>query len=131
MSALVVMEEGECLHLLGQAHLGRLGFTHRTLPVILPVNYVIDGDRVVFTTDSSSILAAAINSDVVCLEVDDHDSLSHTGWSVLITGHLNELSQADADDLTSRVPLPSWRPMPLPHVVGLDMEMVSGRRLVQ
>ncbi|HMS87731.1 MAG TPA: pyridoxamine 5'-phosphate oxidase family protein [Acidimicrobiales bacterium] len=129
MSALLVIDETECLHLLHGSHLGRLGFTARSLPVVLPVNYVVDGTRVVFTTDSASILAAAIASDVACLEVDDHDDFSHTGWSVLVTGHLSELIDGEADEVTHRVPLPSWRPMPYPHVLGLDIEMLSGRRL--
>ena len=129
MSTLLVIDQGECLRLLGGVHLGRLGFTSRSLPVILPVNFVVDDSRGVFTTDSASILAAAIASDIACLEVDDHDAVSHTGWSVLATGHLNELSDDEADEVTRRAPLPSWRPMPFPHVVGLEIEMISGRRL--
>lgn len=129
MSALLVIDEHECRHLLQTAHLGRLGFTSRSLPVVLPVNYVLDDHRVVFTTDSSSILAAAIACDVACLEVDDHDDFSHTGWSVLATGHLSELSDGDAAAVTRRLPLPSWRPMPYPHVLALHLEMLSARRL--
>lgn len=129
MSALTVIDESECLHLLRSSHLGRLGFTSRSLPVVLPVNYVVDDARLVFTTDSASILAAAIASDVACLEVDDHDAFAHTGWSVLVTGHLAELPDHEAGEVTHRLPLPSWRPMPYPHVLGLDMEMLSGRRI--
>ncbi len=129
MSTLLVLDEGECRHLLESAHLGRLGFTSHSLPVILPVNFVVDRDRVVFSTESAGILAAAIAGDVACLEVDDHDAFSHTGWSVLVTGHLHELSANEVTDLTRRQPLPSWRPMAEPHVVGLNLDMISGRRL--
>jgi nitroimidazol reductase NimA-like FMN-containing flavoprotein (pyridoxamine 5'-phosphate oxidase superfamily) len=129
VSALLVIDEAECLHLLHGSHLGRLGFTSRSLPVVLPVNYVVDDHRLVFTTSSASILVAAIASDVACLEVDDHDVFSHTGWSVLVTGHLDELTEAEADEVLQRLPLPSWRPMPYPHVLALHIEMLSGRRL--
>ena len=129
MTSLQVLGEEECLRLLRSATLGRLGFSARSLPVVLPVNYVVDGDRLVFATEASSILAAAINSDVACLEIDDHDVLDHTGWSVLVTGQLRELSTVEAQEATRDQPLPLWRAMPSPQVVELSIDMVSGRRL--
>lgn len=129
MTSLQVLDQDECLRLLQSATLGRLGFSARSLPVVLPVNYVVDRDRIVFATEASSILAAAINEDVACLEIDDHDTLDHTGWSVLVTGKLRELSPAEAADATRVHPLPSWRAMPSPQVVELSIDMVSGRRL--
>jgi nitroimidazol reductase NimA-like FMN-containing flavoprotein (pyridoxamine 5'-phosphate oxidase superfamily) len=129
MTSLQVLDEAECLRLLRSATLGRLGFAARSLPVVLPVNYVVDGDRIVFATEASTIIAAAINSDVACLEIDDHDGFDHTGWSVLVTGHLRELSEEETDEVSKRNPLPLWRPMPAPQVIELSIDMVSGRRL--
>lgn len=129
MTSLRVLDEAECLRLLHSTTLGRLGFSARSLPVVLPVNYIVEGDRVVFATEASSILAAAINGDVACLEIDDHDTLTHTGWSVLVTGKLRELSSADAAEATRFHPLPLWRSMPSPSVVELSIDMVTGRRL--
>ncbi len=129
MTALQVLDEEECLRLLRSATLGRLGFAARSLPVVLPVNYIVDDHRVVFATEASSILAAAINFDVACLEIDDHDVLDHTGWSVLVTGQLRELSAHEVTEATRDRPLPTWREMPAPQVVALSIDMVSGRRL--
>lgn len=129
MSALRVMDESECRQLLALSTLGRLGFASRSLPVVLPVNYVVDGDRLLFATEASSIVAAAITGGVACLEIDDHDGLSHSGWSVLVTGRLREVDEDDARDVHERNPLPMWREMPAPHLLELGMDMISGRRL--
>lgn len=129
MSSLQVIDEHECRHLLARASLGRLGFSARSLPVVLPVNYVVEDGRLLFATEAPSIVAAAINADVACLEIDDHDPIDHTGWSVLVTGQLNEVPPEEADDLSSRLPLPLWRPMPMPHLLELSIDMISGRRL--
>lgn len=129
MTALKVIDEHECRRLLGLATLGRLGFAARSLPVVLPVNYVVDQDRLLFATEASTIVAAAINTDVACLEIDDHDDLDHTGWSVLVTGQLSEVPETEATAIAGRLPLPLWRPMPSPHVLALSIDMISGRRL--
>jgi len=123
------MDESECRLLLEQTTLGRLGFASQSLPVVLPVNYVVDGDRLLFATEASSIVAAAITGSVACLEIDDHDGLSHSGWSVLVTGQLREVDEDDALDVERRRPLPMWREMPAPHLLELSMDMISGRRL--
>lgn len=40
--------ESECLRLLGEASLGRLAFVVDGLPVVVPVNYAVDGRAFVF-----------------------------------------------------------------------------------
>ncbi len=124
-----VIDERRCHALLGQAHLGRLGFTSRSLPVILPVNYTLDDGQIVFRSESGSILSAAIARDVACLEVDDHDDFDHTGWSVLATGRLGEIEDATRLDRLHLLPLPAWRPMSRPHYLQLSVDLISGRRL--
>jgi len=127
--SLEVIDERRCRLLLGLAHLGRLGFTFRSLPVILPVNYALDEDQIVFRSESGSILSAAIARDVACLEVDDHDDLDHTGWSVLATGRLGEIEDEARLERLRDLPLPTWRPMSRPHYLQLSLDLISGRRL--
>jgi hypothetical protein len=126
---LEVLDDLECLALLRLAPVGRLGLTVRTLPVILPVNMVVVGRDVVIATESGSVLSAAIAGDVACVEVDDHDPLSHEGWSVMVTGRLSEVSDPAELDELARLPLGPWRAMVDPHLVRLRMELLSGRRL--
>jgi nitroimidazol reductase NimA-like FMN-containing flavoprotein (pyridoxamine 5'-phosphate oxidase superfamily) len=124
-----VITEHECESLLAATHLGRLGFTARSLPVVLPVNYVLDGRTIVFRSESESILAACTAGQVACLEVDDHDLLAHTGWSVLATGRLREEKDPDRAAALAHLALPAWRPMTAPHLLTLGVELISGRRI--
>jgi nitroimidazol reductase NimA-like FMN-containing flavoprotein (pyridoxamine 5'-phosphate oxidase superfamily) len=119
----------DCLSLLGSASIGRLGFTSRLLPVVMPVNFVLDGETAIICTESGSVLSAAIAHDVACLEIDDHDSVNHEGWSVLATGRLSEVDGPDELERVRHLPLVPWRPMRAPHYVRLPLELLSGRRL--
>ena len=46
-----VMDRDECLALLTGEHVGRLAVIHGGSPMIYPVNYVLDGDDIVFGSD--------------------------------------------------------------------------------
>ena len=127
---LEVLSVDECYRLLDGHHVGRLGFTYRSLPIVFPVNYVVDEQSIVFDTEAPSVLSAAIAGDVACLEIDDHDDLTHEGWTVLATGHLYEVSSAEEIEAVQHLPLVPWRQMRSPHYIRLRAELVSGRRLL-
>lgn len=126
---LEILDDVICRHLLEAAHIGRLGFTSSLLPVVLPVNFVVDGDSVVIATESPSVLRAAVGGHVACIEVDDHDALTHEGWSVLATGRLREVTDRDELAFVEALPLAPWRHLPQPRYVRLPIELLSGRRL--
>src|SRR5688572_7047714 len=100
---------GECLRLLAATSVGRVGVSVGALPAILPVNYVLDGDRIVFRTGAGAKLASAVRNAVVCFEVDRVDETWQSGWSVLVTGMATELTGADAERARS-LPLHPWNP---------------------
>ena len=53
-------------------------------------------DDVVFATDQGSKLDAAVTGKVVSIEADGVDKVYHTGWSVLVTGIAEVLSDPRA-----------------------------------
>src|ERR1700729_2476567 len=73
----------DCLRLLGTQQVGRLAFVTEGRPDVQPVNYVLDGDAVVFATASGIKLWAATRSPVA-FEVDAIDPQSRSGWSVVV-----------------------------------------------
>jgi len=126
---LEILDDTECLRLLEKAVVGRIGLSAEALPVILPVNFALDGRRAVFATEPGTKLAAARHRVVACLEVDGHDSLTHGGWSVLATGRLRELTGAEAESAAT-LPVSPWAIVGQPrHYVELGIELVSGRRI--
>ena len=94
---LEVLAEGECRRLLAEHHLGRLALVDGKGLVIVPVNYVLDGEGPVFRTDPGSKLDAAAEAAQVAFEVDAVDEATRTGWSMLVRGALAEVT--DPDDL--------------------------------
>ena len=102
----------------------------RCVPVAVPVNVsVLDGD-VVFATDKGSKLDAAVQGRVVSVEVDDIDRLYHTGWSVLVTGVAQLLTDPEDIEGVRRLPLQPWAPGPHIFLVRVPSTVVSGRRIV-
>jgi hypothetical protein len=83
---LEVLPLAQCLALLRSRPLGRLAYLHAGAPTILPVNHLVDGAGVVLRTFSGGKLDAAIVGAPVAFEVDDHDPVRGTGWSVVVRG---------------------------------------------
>ena len=128
-NGLEVLERDQCLLLLAGRTLGRLGISAGALPVILPVNYRLVGDRIVFRTSPGTKLDAATRNAVVAFEVDDMDPFDHTGWSVLVTGIARPVDDPADVATLARAGIPRWAPSEGEHIVELPLTMVSGRRI--
>jgi nitroimidazol reductase NimA-like FMN-containing flavoprotein (pyridoxamine 5'-phosphate oxidase superfamily) len=128
-NGLEVLDREASLGLLATATLGRIGVTDGALPTILPVNFGFDGQRILVRTGVGTKLHAAAAGAVVAFEVDDFDPLYHSGWSVVVTGPAEEVS--DPDDLAQArlAHLPHWVPAD-GHIIAIDPAIVSGRRII-
>lgn len=122
------LSAAECRALLASTAVGRLGITSGALPVVLPVNYVLSDQGIVFRTSSGSKLDAAVTNQVVCFEIDGHDPVAHEGWSVVVTGMARLLEGAE-HDRAATLALPHWVDDDADHLVAIPMDHVSGRRL--
>jgi nitroimidazol reductase NimA-like FMN-containing flavoprotein (pyridoxamine 5'-phosphate oxidase superfamily) len=120
----------ECVHLLGTREVGRLGFLQGAELVILPVNYAVDGEIVVFRTDEGAKLEGAPLSRVA-FEVDAIDPATRQGWSVLIRGVGEELTPAyrKTYERARALPIDSWSPGEKQHWVRIVPTHITGRRL--
>ncbi|WP_141703899.1 pyridoxamine 5'-phosphate oxidase family protein [Planobispora rosea] len=135
-TGLRVLSRAECLKLLASVPLGRIVFTDRALPAIQPVNYVLDGDRLVIRTTAGSKLALAVRDTIVALESDVFDPAGRTGWSVTVIGHAHAVPEGRGEfSRLVRLPLAPWtyrngeRPDVRDHYIVLPVEQVSGRRV--
>jgi nitroimidazol reductase NimA-like FMN-containing flavoprotein (pyridoxamine 5'-phosphate oxidase superfamily) len=123
------IESKECLRLLATMQVGRIGFVLGGAPEILPVNYVLDGDTIVFATAEGSKLRGISRSPVV-FEVDDTDAVSRSGWSVVIHGMAEEVTSFDPPALRSRVlalPVEPWTRGDRSHLVRIKASSITGR----
>ena len=120
----------ECLNLLATATVGRLGLLVDGRPEVLPVNYALDGDTVLFRTTQGTVLNQASLS-VVAFEVDHLEPETHSGWSVLVQGTARDIG--DAIDATSerlrRLSLITWAPGRRQSWFQVHPDKITGRRL--
>ena len=128
-NGLEVLDRDECLRLLAGATLGRIGVSSGALPTVLPVNFRLDGDRILVRTGVGTKLDAAARNAVVSFEVDDVDSTHDVGWSVVVTGVAREVSDPAELDALRDAPPTRWEPRGDRHVIAISTEMVSGRRV--
>jgi nitroimidazol reductase NimA-like FMN-containing flavoprotein (pyridoxamine 5'-phosphate oxidase superfamily) len=126
-----VISRMECVKLLAGEVVGRIGFVVAGRAEVLPVNYVLDGDAVVFRTAAGSKLAGGTRAPVV-FEVDRIDSTTRSGWSVVIHGLAQEVTSFDRVELRERVaalPVDPWAPGAKPHLVRVVPDSITGRRV--
>ena len=130
-TGLSVLDEGECMALLAGVRVGRVAVSIGAVPAVFPVNFgVLDG-AIVFRTGTGTKLDAATRNAVVAFEVDDLDPLYHEGWSVLVVGVADELTDPALLRRAEALPLAPWAPGRRDHFVRLQPEFVSGRRILQ
>jgi nitroimidazol reductase NimA-like FMN-containing flavoprotein (pyridoxamine 5'-phosphate oxidase superfamily) len=127
------LDVNECLELLSQSHLGRLAFIDSVgvLPIIVPVNYVLYADSVVLRTDPGSKLAAAVRGAPVAFEIDGLDEVRGTGWSVVVRGHAEVITDTTDLDALQSSPPPTWAPGAKAHFIRVDPSKIAGRRITR
>ena len=77
----------ECLHLLRTGGVGRVVWQDDDEGLtVLPVNYRVIGDSVVFRTSAASTLVRRTRPTRVAFQVDEIDHATAVGWSVLVRG---------------------------------------------
>jgi nitroimidazol reductase NimA-like FMN-containing flavoprotein (pyridoxamine 5'-phosphate oxidase superfamily) len=94
------LNRDECVELIESTPIGRVGFWADGAPLVLPVNFRWHENSVVFRTLEGQKLDAAAISQPVCFEVDRWDDRNHDGWSVVVRGVAEHVSEwADVEQL--------------------------------
>jgi nitroimidazol reductase NimA-like FMN-containing flavoprotein (pyridoxamine 5'-phosphate oxidase superfamily) len=122
---LEALSREECLQLVAAAGIGRIAVpTPQGSPLVVPVNYVLDGEIVVFRSDLGRKLFA-LRQNPVSFQVDAIDPFHRSGWSVLIQGIACEATALEVQHLT----LEPWPGGEKQHWVRVLPGMISGRRI--
>jgi nitroimidazol reductase NimA-like FMN-containing flavoprotein (pyridoxamine 5'-phosphate oxidase superfamily) len=85
----------ECRDLLAGQEVGRVAVCTHDGPMILPVNYTVVEDSVVFRTAPYGILGQRAWSGRLAFEVDHIDPATRSGWSVVAVGHPEMVEDAE------------------------------------
>ena len=125
------LDRETCLKLLATQEVGRVAVVDHGRPYVVPVNYALDGEAVVFRSGVGTKLDG-ISRSLVAFEVDELDPATRSGWSVLVQGWAQEVTPLDRPDLVervSRLELHPWAAGNRPSIVRVTADIVTGRRV--
>ena len=125
-----------CMRMLASAsgHIGRIALSAPgSPPVIRPVNYAFDDrtESVVFRSALGSKLRESLGPGTAAFEIDGGDPVERTGWSVIIVGEVEEISDAGEIERLEGFGLEPWAPGIRTHWLRISATSVSGRRVVR
>ena len=125
-----------CMRMLAAAsgRVGRIAFSIRgSRASIRPVNYAFDEptQSVVFRSALGSRLLAALSLGPATFEIDGGDPVERTGWSVIIAGQGEEVTEPAEIERLEAFGLEPWAPGLKTHWVRIRTTSVSGRRIVR
>src|SRR5690349_19620856 len=97
------MSQEECWSLVAHAAVGRLGVVVDGRPQVFPVCHSYSDGFITFPTNEGTKMHAALQWPWVCFEVDMVDPAGNTGWSVMVDGRAEEVTDRAAIERASAV----------------------------
>ena len=127
------IDRDECMRMLAAASggVGRIALT-ASPAVIRPVNYAFDDQTqsVVFRSALGSKLREGLSSGTAAFEIDGSDPVDRAGWSVIVVGEAEEVTDPAEIDQLEDFELEPWAPGVKTHWVRIRATSASGRRIV-
>ncbi|MCX6395785.1 MAG: pyridoxamine 5'-phosphate oxidase family protein [Propionibacteriales bacterium] len=108
MGELHTLSEAQCRGLLTDASTGRVAVVAPDGPHIVPVNFALVDESLVFRTSPFTLLASYAEVGTIAFEVDHTDATTRTGWSVVARGRATVVRDSAELAHIRRV----WEPMP-------------------
>lgn len=130
MALLRFLDRARCLELLGQARLGRVAVNRDGVPHVVPVNYAVLDGAIVFRSGHGTKHDAALAGLPVSFEVDRIDEEAHLGWSVLVSGVAEAVTDPATLARIDELGLAAWAPGGRHEVIRVAPDLVSGRELL-
>ena len=125
------------MRLITPGGIGRIAFSGRYGPTVFPVNYRLYQDTIVFRTAADSPTDEDLRTGIanaeykVAFEVDDFDSATREGWSVLVQGSAHHVD-SEAERLSvSRAGVDPWPGGDRELFVRIIPSRITGRRIRQ
>jgi nitroimidazol reductase NimA-like FMN-containing flavoprotein (pyridoxamine 5'-phosphate oxidase superfamily) len=132
---LEVLDEAECLRLIAPGGIGRLAFDGRFDLTVLPVNYKLVGDTVLFRTVHEGATEEDLRTGIphaefrVAFEVDDFDPVTREGWSVLLQGPARHVDSAEERAAALAADVESWAGGQRDQFIRITPVRITGRRI--
>jgi nitroimidazol reductase NimA-like FMN-containing flavoprotein (pyridoxamine 5'-phosphate oxidase superfamily) len=114
----------QCWDLLRADEFGRLAFRMADEVHLVPINYAVDGDAILFrTAEGNKLLGVTMHPQVV-FEIDAYDD--ERAHSVIVRGLARRLEE-DEEHRAEEIPLRPWVSTPKYNVVEIRPTEITGR----
>ena len=129
------LDEAECLRLISAGGVGRIGYTGRFGPTVLPVNYALYEGTIVFRTGPDSPLGEDLRTGIehaeskVAFEIDELSPATREGWSVLIQGSSHPVDSEAERTSVMRSGVEPWAGGEKELFVRVIPTRITGRRI--
>lgn len=129
------LDETECLSLVAGGGVGRIGYSSRFGPAVLPVNYVLYEGTIVFRTGLHSSMVADLQTGItdaeynVAFEIDQMQPVTQEGWSVLVQGAAHFVDSDEELAAIARLSVHAWAGGPKEQFLRIVPTHVTGRRI--
>lgn len=127
-TGMLELDTAECWRLFRTQEVGRLAVSIADHPDIFPINFVVDGETIVFRTAAGTKLAAAVLGRGIAFEIDGYDAIAGDAWSVVLKGRAEEIENMMEYFHAEELPLFPWHASDKPNFVRLVPEEITGRR---
>lgn len=134
-AAIEPLDEAESIRLIASAEVGRLGYSGRYGPTVLPVNYRLFEGTIVFRTRQDSSVDEDLRTGIagaefkVAFEVDSIDAARREGWSVLVQGTAHHVDSDAERDAVSHAGVDPWPAGDRELFLRIVPTRISGRRV--
>jgi nitroimidazol reductase NimA-like FMN-containing flavoprotein (pyridoxamine 5'-phosphate oxidase superfamily) len=129
------LDEAECLRLIAPGGIGRLAYSGRYGPTVLPVNYRLFEGTIVFRTAQDSPTDEDLRTGIanaeykVAFEIDEIDLAAREGWSVLIQGPLHHVESDTERASVLRAGVETWPDGDRDLFLRIVPSRITGRRI--
>jgi len=130
------LDEAECLRLISPGGIGRIAYQSRFGTAVLPVNYRMHEGTILFRTVEESPLDEDLRTGIagaeyqVAFEIDDIDTVSRQGWSVLIQGPAHHVKPGAERDAALNAGVEPWPAGERELFVRIVPARITGRRIL-
>ena len=119
------LDREECRRLLGSTNIGRLAYCTDVGPRIVPMNYTLVSEALIFRTGMETEAGSYLISRPIAFEVDQVDEFLQAGWSVVVVGN----AAASLRFLDLRQAPQPWPEGRRSLIVQLPLTTMTGRRV--
>ena len=129
------LDETQCLSLIAGGGVGRIGYTSRFGPAVLPVNYDLYEQTIVFRTGLHSSMVEDLRTGIadaeynVAFEIDEIQPATQEGWSVLVQGAAHFVASDEELIPIAELRVQAWPGGRKEQFIRIIPKHITGRRI--